>query len=207
MKTSITVYTISNPESLFAEGSPLYGFDSSALSGGEDEGDYGTSRGRALFAALDSKPEYDDELILGRLPDGRWAIVGMSVEGHRFAVEDVEPPAYDFVALGGDYYAVEFAPSYQGGRIVRCSEPISYRHIERQPDASEYHLSAENAEWLDQQKWTTLEFELRSWKESEGAVAWKFADPTEEARWIYDEAEAERIAREDPALIAWRPGR
>jgi len=34
-----------------------------------------------------------------------------------------------------------------------------------------------------------------------GAVAYKYADPTEDARWIYDEAEALEIEREDPSLI------
>lgn len=40
----------------------------------------------------------------------------------------------------------------------------------------------------------------------EGAVAYKFADPTEDARWLYDLAEAERIALEDPSLIRWAYG-
>lgn len=34
-----------------------------------------------------------------------------------------------------------------------------------------------------------------------GAVAYKYADPTENARWLYDETEAEEIARIDPGLI------
>jgi hypothetical protein len=33
------------------------------------------------------------------------------------------------------------------------------------------------------------------------AIAYKYADPTEGARWIYDEAEAQEIAAEDPSLI------
>lgn len=37
----------------------------------------------------------------------------------------------------------------------------------------------------------------------EGAVAWKYADPTEDARWIYDADEAREIEREDPSLIEW----
>ena len=36
-----------------------------------------------------------------------------------------------------------------------------------------------------------------------GAVAWKFADPTEDARWIYARDEASAIEREDPSLIVW----
>lgn len=34
------------------------------------------------------------------------------------------------------------------------------------------------------------------------AAAWKYADPTEEARWVSQE-EAEEIAREDPGLLEW----
>lgn len=37
----------------------------------------------------------------------------------------------------------------------------------------------------------------------EGAVAWKHADPTEDARWLFDAAEAAEVAREDPSLIVW----
>jgi hypothetical protein len=36
-----------------------------------------------------------------------------------------------------------------------------------------------------------------------GAVAWKYNDPTEDARWITDEAEARAIEREDASLIVW----
>ncbi len=32
-------------------------------------------------------------------------------------------------------------------------------------------------------------------------AAWKFTDPTEACRWIYDEDEAREIASEDPSLI------
>lgn len=35
------------------------------------------------------------------------------------------------------------------------------------------------------------------------AVAYKHADPIEDARWIYDADEAREIAAEDPSLIAW----
>jgi len=34
-----------------------------------------------------------------------------------------------------------------------------------------------------------------------GAIAYKYADPTEDARWIYDAGEARQIASEDPSLI------
>jgi hypothetical protein len=34
-----------------------------------------------------------------------------------------------------------------------------------------------------------------------GAVAYKYADPIEDARWIYDASEAARIQSEDASLI------
>lgn len=34
-----------------------------------------------------------------------------------------------------------------------------------------------------------------------GAVAYKYADPVEDARWIYDQDEADTIAAEDPSLV------
>lgn len=34
-------------------------------------------------------------------------------------------------------------------------------------------------------------------------AAWKHDDPTEEARWVWDADEAQRIASEDPSLIVW----
>jgi hypothetical protein len=33
------------------------------------------------------------------------------------------------------------------------------------------------------------------------AIAYKYADPTEDARWIYDEDDLRAIARDDPHLI------
>jgi len=37
----------------------------------------------------------------------------------------------------------------------------------------------------------------------EGASAWKYADPTEGARWIFDDNEAVAIENVDPSLIVW----
>lgn len=34
-------------------------------------------------------------------------------------------------------------------------------------------------------------------------VAWKFADPTEGARWLYTVAEAHEVERQDPGLVVW----
>ena len=35
----------------------------------------------------------------------------------------------------------------------------------------------------------------------DGAIAWKHTDPTEEARWIFDETELAEIQRTDPGLV------
>lgn len=39
----------------------------------------------------------------------------------------------------------------------------------------------------------------------EGAIAYKYNDPIEDARWIYEEDDLQAIAAEDPSLIV-RPG-
>ena len=44
---------------------------------------------------------------------------------------------------------------------------------------------------------------IESAEAPEGAVAYKYADPTEDARWIFDADEAREIAAEDPSLIVW----
>ena len=38
-----------------------------------------------------------------------------------------------------------------------------------------------------------------------GAVAWKETDAVEDACWLYDEAQAEAIDREDPGVVIWTP--
>lgn len=40
-----------------------------------------------------------------------------------------------------------------------------------------------------------------------GAVAYKHADPTEGARWLYEAGEAQDIAHQDPSLIVWTTNR
>ena len=73
------------PKLAYAPGEILYGFDPDApeVSGGA----YLSPRALALFEALNSTPD-DHELVLGTLPDGRWALVGCDCEGHPFAIED-----------------------------------------------------------------------------------------------------------------------
>jgi hypothetical protein len=66
----------------------LHGFKAmgsfAALGGGLD----GTSaRAAALYKALGTKVA-DAEYTLGVLPDGRWALVGLPIEGQRYAVEE-----------------------------------------------------------------------------------------------------------------------
>jgi len=85
---AVKVYTIHNPDALFESGEVLFGFNSDALSGDDYQGE----RARALYAALGAWEE-DEEYVLGELPDGRWALVGLTVAGHQFAVEDAVPAA------------------------------------------------------------------------------------------------------------------
>lgn len=40
-----------------------------------------------------------------------------------------------------------------------------------------------------------------------GAVAFKYDDAIESACWLYDQAEAEQIEREDPSVIVWARSR
>jgi hypothetical protein len=48
---------------------------------------------------------------------------------------------------------------------------------------------------------TTTEQMRQSWPD--GAIAYKYSDPIENARWIYDQREARKIAAEDPNLLVW----
>jgi hypothetical protein len=79
----IATYLFGNtPEDAFDDGELLAGFDAEALSGDDDA----TDRAKALYAALDADPG-DEEYRLGLLPDGRWALVGLLVADHDFAIE------------------------------------------------------------------------------------------------------------------------
>jgi hypothetical protein len=61
------------------------GWDADAL-GGEA---YGTKRAKALYAAL-GVSESDEEYALCQNQAGRWALVGLQVEGYRYAAEREE---------------------------------------------------------------------------------------------------------------------
>lgn len=85
-RTRIATYTFgAAPETEAERGGAVEGFNPDAVDGD----DYATPRARALFDALGASPD-DDEYLLGELPDGRWAVVGLTVEGHPFAVEETD---------------------------------------------------------------------------------------------------------------------
>ena len=85
MDRKIKAYVFGNAPGLaFVEGGVLHGFDYEAA---EVSGDaYRSKRALALFKAAHSAPG-DEEMTLGVLPGGRWALVGCECEGHPFAVE------------------------------------------------------------------------------------------------------------------------
>ncbi len=78
----IKTHEIHDPSALYDDPeSPLYGFDVTAVSGP----DYDTPQAKALYDALGTGLD-DEEMILGALPNGKWALVGLAVQGHIFAV-------------------------------------------------------------------------------------------------------------------------
>ena len=82
---SINTYTRSAaPFADYADGGILNGFDR------DGDVDYASDRARRLYEELglpEESRDADTEYTLGSLPDGRWALVGLDIEGHRFAVE------------------------------------------------------------------------------------------------------------------------
>ena len=66
----------------------LEGWDPNGCSGD----DYGTPRAAALYEALGIS-QNDEEYALARHADGRWALIGLTVEGHQFAIEVPEEVA------------------------------------------------------------------------------------------------------------------
>jgi len=70
-----------DPQSVFEPGGYLAGFD-------PDGDTYPGRRANELFTALKTDAD-NDEVGLGTLPDGRWAIVGKIAEGELFAAEVV----------------------------------------------------------------------------------------------------------------------
>ena len=55
-----------------------------------DASDYGTARAAALYDALGVSPR-DEEYALARHADGRLALIGLTVEGHKWASEKAAP--------------------------------------------------------------------------------------------------------------------
>jgi hypothetical protein len=79
------------PDVEFEKGNILAGFNEDDL--GMD--DYKSARSLRLYKALglpiDNPELLDDDMVLGTLPGGRWALVGLTVDGHEFAVEERRP--------------------------------------------------------------------------------------------------------------------
>jgi hypothetical protein len=75
------------PDVEFEKGNILAGFNEDDL--GMD--DYKSARSLRLYKALGLSTKnpgmLDEEMVLGSLPGGRWALVGLTVDGHEFAVE------------------------------------------------------------------------------------------------------------------------
>ena len=71
-------------------------------------------------------------------------------------------------------------------------------HVQGQHDAL---MQAQGFPTYDTLRQQNVEL-VRVLKASHGdAIAWKYADPTEGARLIYDETELDEIASADPSLI------
>lgn len=74
-----------NPEADYREGGPLYGFNEDAVTIDPAQEERAADLYRALGVARD-----DADYCIGVLVDGRWALVGLDMEGHQCAAE-VEP--------------------------------------------------------------------------------------------------------------------
>ncbi|HWQ71836.1 MAG TPA: hypothetical protein VN370_05885 [Desulfitobacteriaceae bacterium] len=72
-----------NPDIEFQKGGLLEGFDQEAVSGD----DYKTARAGNLYKVLGAGLE-DKTYILGKLLNGKWALINEKVWGYLFAVED-----------------------------------------------------------------------------------------------------------------------
>ena len=77
MKRTIQIFEFSTMPELATEG-----WNPNACDGA----DYNTPRADALYAAL-GVSKSDDEYSLARHTDGRWALFGLTVSGHRYAAE------------------------------------------------------------------------------------------------------------------------
>lgn len=84
MATTITTYRYgTNPQAA------LEGWDPDAL-GGDD---YDSPRASALYEALGADPSDEEYTLALHVDSGRWGLFGLSVEGHSFAVEDLDAEA------------------------------------------------------------------------------------------------------------------
>jgi hypothetical protein len=81
-KREIKVMTFSTMPELALEG-----WDPNAC----DAADYATPRAKALYSALDVS-ESDETYALAASADGRWALIGLTVTAHQYAVESEGEP-------------------------------------------------------------------------------------------------------------------
>jgi hypothetical protein len=79
----IRIMTFSSMPELAVEG-----WDPNAVVGDA----YSTPRARRLYDALGVSPD-DEEYCLAQHTDGRWALIGLTVTGHRYAEESPEEVA------------------------------------------------------------------------------------------------------------------
>jgi len=87
MPANIKVMTIANAQEWSSQIAPNW--DPNPL--GCD--DYASKRALALYKALGVSVD-DHEFALCQASDGRWALIGLSVEGHRYAVETPRKPRH-----------------------------------------------------------------------------------------------------------------
>jgi len=67
---------------LFEKGGLLFGADPNTVG----MNDYTSPRAQALYQALGAD-QVDEEYQIAELPDGRWALIGLTGDGQAFAIE------------------------------------------------------------------------------------------------------------------------
>lgn len=99
----------------YEDGTEIQGWDPNQL--GTD--DYDSPRAAALYAALGSPGPVDEELVLAEAQDGsgRWALLGLSIRGHEYAVEE-EEYEYEYPSALPEGWSVAVYPD---GTAVLCS--------------------------------------------------------------------------------------
>ena len=86
---------------------------------GACDGDaYRTERAAALYAALGVDRD-DDEYTLAAHHDGRWALIGLAIAGHRWAYEEARPST-TFNRAPGDPFRCAHCSKSEGDHVWRC---------------------------------------------------------------------------------------